>query len=445
MNRPALPAPPQPHSQPPRWGSAGPIRAGLLAIVLLAGGLGGWAVTAELAGAVIAPGRLRVEAQRQVVQHPDGGVVGEILVREGDRVEAGATLIRLDASTLNSELAVLESQLFEIIARRGRLEAEQAGAGTIDFDPEIVAAAVARPEVARLIAGQTRLFDARTETMAGELDLLAERQAQVADQIVGAEAQLAALVRQAELIEDEMVGQRKLLAQGLAQASRVLSLEREAARLEGERGDLLARVAQLRGQIAELGLERLKLGAQRREEAITQLRDLGFRELELRERRIALRERLDRLEIRAPRAGVVYEMTVFAIKAVIRPAEPVLYIVPTDESLVIDVEIDTLHIDEVAVGMDAVIRFSGFSSRTTPELFGRMARISPDAHLDEKTGRSFYRAEAMLAEGEAERLEGRTLMAGMQVEVFIQTGARTPFAYLMQPLTDYFNRAFRET
>ncbi|MCL5777924.1 HlyD family type I secretion periplasmic adaptor subunit [Limibaculum sp. FT325] len=429
----------------PRWGVQRQVRAGLLAILLLAGGMGGWAVTAELAGAVIAPGRLRVEAQRQVVQHPDGGVVGEILVREGDHVEAGATLIRLDDTTLRSELAVLESQLFEIMARRGRLEAEQTDAAEIAFDPELASAAAVRPDVAALIEGQRRLFRARAETMEGERSLLAERQIQIAQQITGTEAQLDALRRQHAFIDEELEGQRKLFAQGLAQANRVLSLEREAARLKGQEGELISRVAQLTAQISEIGIERLKLGTLRREEAITQLRDLGFRELELKERRIALRERLDRLDIRAPRAGVVYELAVFAIKAVIRPAEPVLYVVPTDESLVIDIEIDPIHIDEVAPGMQAVVRFPAFSSRTTPELNGIVARISPDAHLDEQSGRSFYRGEAVLAEGERERLADRELLAGMPVEVFVQTGARTPMAYLMKPLTDYFNRAFRET
>ncbi|MBK0398698.1 HlyD family type I secretion periplasmic adaptor subunit [Limibaculum sp. M0105] len=440
----ALP-PPTDGESPSRWGVKTQVRAGMVAILLLAGGMGGWAATAELHGAVIAPGRLRVEAQRQVVQHPDGGVVGEILVREGDLVEAGATLIRLDATTLNSELAVLESQLFEIMARRGRLEAEQTDADKIAFDPELIEAAARRPEVASLIEGQRRLFRARRETMQGERNLLAERQIQISEQITGTDAQLESLKRQHEFIDEELTGQRKLFAQGLAQANRVLALEREAARLKGQEGEFIARIAQLKAQISEIGLERLKLGTLRREEAITQLRDLGFRELELKERRIALRERLDRLDIRAPRAGIVYELSVFAVKAVIRPAEPVLYIVPTDETLVIDVEIDPTNIDEIAPGMEAVVRFPAFSSRTTPELNGSVARISPDVHVDEQARRSYYRGEALLDEGEIERLEGRELMAGMPVEVFIQTGARTPIAYLMKPLTDYFNRAFRET
>jgi HlyD family secretion protein len=427
-----------------RWSGQRYKIAGLAAVALLVGGIGTWAATAELSGAVISFGQLRVEAQRQVVQHPDGGVVGEILVKEGDLVEAGQTLIRLDPTTLNSELAVLESQLFEIMARRGRLTAEQIGAEEIEFDPELLEAAATRPEVQSLIEGQRRLFAARAETLSGEFTLLGERQTQIAEQIVGTEAQRDAFTRQSQLIEEELVGQRRLFEQGLAQAQRVLALEREAARLEGERGELVARAAQLKAQISELGIERLRLETRRREEAITQLRDLGFRELELKERRIAIREQLDRLEVRAPRAGVVYELSVFAIKAVIRPAEPILYIVPTDESLVIDVQVDPIHIDEVFTGQDVVIRFSAFNSRTTPELFGRMTRVSPDAHFEEATGRSYYRAEATLGEGELERLEGQELMAGMPVEVYIQTGARTPIVYLMKPLTDYFNRAMRE-
>ncbi|HSF94627.1 MAG TPA: biotin/lipoyl-binding protein, partial [Thermohalobaculum sp.] len=234
------------------WGARGLIRFGLFCVLVLAGGLGGWGATAKLKGAVISSGHLRVESQRQVVQHLDGGVVGDILVREGDLVDAGEILIQLDGTAMRSELAVLESQLYEVMARRGRLEAEQLGRPAISFDPALAAAAAASPEVKSLIDGQQSLFEARESTMAREIEVMEERQAQISEQIAGSESQIASLGRQSELIEEELVGQRKLLKQGLAQSSRVLALEREAARLEGERGQMVARTAQLKGQISEI-------------------------------------------------------------------------------------------------------------------------------------------------------------------------------------------------
>ncbi|MDH3666664.1 MAG: HlyD family type I secretion periplasmic adaptor subunit [Paracoccaceae bacterium] len=430
--------------QADNWGARGFIRFGLICVALLGGGFGGWAATAKLQGAIISPGNLRVESQRQVVQHPDGGVVGEILVREGDLVEAGAVLIRLDSTTLASELAVLESQLFELIARRGRLTAEQTDSDEIVFDRELLDEAAENPEVQALIEGQRSLFEARAKTMDREIEVMRERQIQIREQISGSEGEAEALARQTELIDQELGDQRDLLAKGLAQASRVLALEREAARLKGQYGQIVAQTAQLKGQISELEIELLRMGATRREEAITRLRDLGFRELELKERRIALNGQLARLDVRAPLAGVVLDMAVHALKSVVRPAEPILYIVPSDSDLVVDAQVEPIDIDTVRTGQEAVLRFSAFNARTTPELFGVVSKVSPDAFFEEATGRSYYKAEVMLKEGELTKLEGQELVAGMPVEVYIQTGERTPMNYLVKPITDYFNRAMRE-
>lgn len=426
------------------WGAYGFIRAGLICVVLLGGGLGGWAATAKLQGAVISPGNLRVESQRQVVQHPDGGVVGEILVREGDLVDAGTVLIRLDGTTLRSELAVLESQLFELMARRGRLTAEQADNDTIAFEPELLEVATTNPAVKALIDGQESLFVARTKTMDREIEVMRERQIQIREQITGSEGEAEALAHQSALIEKELTDLRTLLAKGLAQASRVLALEREAARLKGQHGQIIAQTAQLKGQISELEIELLRMQATRREDAITRLRDLGYRELELKERRIALNEQLARLDVRSPLAGVVLDMTVFALKSVVRPAEPILYIVPSDSELVVDAQVEPINIDTVRPGQEAVLRFSAFNARTTPELFGMISKVSPDAFQEEQTGRSYYKAEVTLREGELAKLEGQELVAGMPVEVYIQTGERTAVNYLLKPITDYFNRALRE-
>jgi HlyD family secretion protein len=427
------------------WNAGSYIRFGVFCLLLLVGGLGGWAATAELRGAVVSGGRLRVESQRQVVQHPDGGVVGEILVHEGDVVHAGDVLVRLDGTKLRSEMAVLESQLYELMARRGRLVAEQTDRDSIAFDPDLLRAAEQNPEVQALIDGQQALFDARLKTMQREIEVMRERETQIQEQIAGSTSQIEALERQSTLIEEELKGQRKLLKKGLAQASRVLALERESARLEGQRGEMVAQAAQLKGQISETEIEVLRMQATRREEAISNLRDLGYRELELKERRLALKEQLSRLDVRAPLAGTVLDMTVFALKSVVRPADPILYIVPSDTPLVVDAQVDPRQIDSVHVGQDALLRFSAFSYRTTPQLWGRVTLVSADAITDQKTGRSYYRAEVEIKDGEIAKLEDKKLVAGMPVEVFIQTGKRTPFDYLVKPITDYFGRAMRES
>lgn len=426
------------------WSARGFILFGFVCIVLLAGGLGIWGASAMLSGAVIASGQLQVESNRQVVQHPDGGVVGEILVRDGDIVEGGEVLLRLDDALLRSEIAAMESQLYELIARRGRLEAAQMDADRIEFDPELFEVAARNPDVARLVEGQRALFAARRESTAGEMAALDERKLQLADQITGAEAQLASSRRQSELIEQERIAQQSLLDKGLAQAGRVLALEREAAQLEGQAGELIAQIAQLRGQISEIEITQLQRTAQLREDTIAELREIGFRELELTQKRLALRERLSRLEVRAPRAGVVLDMAVHALKSVVRPAEPILYVVPTDTALVIDARIEPMHVDRVWQGQEAVLRFPAFSARTTPEILGHVVRVSPDVITDEVTRQVFYRAEVAMEPGELAKLEGHKLVPGMPAEVFIQTGERTPLNYMLKPIADYFNRAMRE-
>lgn len=423
----------------------GPVLLGLLALALLLGGFGLWSVTTRIAGAVVASGQVEVEQNRQVVQHPDGGVVAEILVKDGDLVAAGAPLVRLDGTLLASELAIVEGQFFEILARRGRLEAERDDARTIRFPDELVRAAGASPAIAALMTGQQRLFAARAETEANEIDQLQRRRAQIANQIDGIAAQRAAADSQLALIGKELADLTGLLDRGLTQAGRVLALEREQARLQGVAGELDAARAEAEGRMTEIDIEMLKRGSTRREDANAQLRDLGYRELELAERRRALTEQIDRLEIRAPVSGIVHALQVTTPRAVIRPAEPVLHLVPQDRPLVIAARVAPIHVDEVRVGQEVALRFAALDSRTTPELFGQVSRISADALADEATKAAYYRTEVVLAPGELAKLDGHAIIPGMPVEVFIRTGERTPLAYLVKPLAEYFNRAFRES
>lgn len=426
------------------WSPRRPLVVGILALVILVGGVGGWSVFSQLSGAIVASGMIEVEGNRQAVQHPEGGVVGAILVDDGDVVQAGDVVLRFDDTLLRSELAIVEGQLYEIMARKARLRAERDGGDAVQFVPELLAVAETDAEIAEQVAGQRQLFHARAESNAKEVSQLRERIIQIERQIDGTQAQIDAIDRQLELIGRELTDQQTLLDKGLTQASRVLSLERESARLSGVRGELVAREAQLEAQQSETEIEILRLGSTLREDAIRELRDLQYREIELRERRLSTKETLDRLEVRAPVSGLVYSRQVNAVRQVIRPADVLMYIVPQEQPLVISAQIPTVHIDEIRVGQPATLLFSSFNRRT-PSLNGQVTKVSADAFTDENTGRTYYTAELLLSDGEVDRLQGLELLPGMPAEAFIKTGERTPLNYLLKPLTDYFNRAFRET
>jgi len=419
---------------------------GFLSLAVLLAGFGTWAAITQIAGAIIASGRIEVDQNRQVVQHLDGGIVSRILVNEGDAVSAGDPLILLDESLINSEITILEGQIFELMARRGRLEAERDAAEEISFDVELKSAIESGLDVSDFVDGQTRLFHARKETLDQSVKQLNKRRIQISDQITGIDAQSTALRSQLELIDEELVGQQELLDKGLAQAARVLNLKREKARLLGQVGELTASKAQSEGKITEIDIEIIKLRTTRREEAITTLRDLQYRELEALEERNVQRKRLERLSIRAPVSGIVYGLNVFAEKSVILPADPLLYLVPQDRPLFIAAQIEPIHIEQVHIGQSVVLRFSTFDQKTTPELDGTVSQISADVFTDETTGIGYYRAEIIVNEGEISRLpDDLYLIPGMPVESFLKTDNRTPLTYLVKPFSDYFVKAFRES
>ncbi|KIC28450.1 MULTISPECIES: HlyD family type I secretion periplasmic adaptor subunit [unclassified Leisingera] len=428
------------------WPARRPLIIGLIALAVLVGGFGSWSVLSSISGAVVATGRIEVDRNRQVVQHLDGGIVAEILVDEGDTVAEGATLIRLDANELNSQLVITEGQLFELMARRGRLEAERDEAADVTFDPELLQAAEAQPDVMDLVEGQRRLFLARRDSTAREIEQLEKRRAQIEEQIRGIQAQQKSMSVQLDLIGEELGNQQSLLDRGLAQAATVLNLRRTQASLDGQLGELVASEAQAEGRITEIDIEILKLGSGQREEAITRLRDLRYQELELAETRRSLQGRLARLDITAPVSGIVYGLQVQTPRSVIRPADPVLYLVPQDRPLVIAAQVAPTDIDQLYTGQEVTLRFSALDQRSTPELFGHVTQVSADAFEDQGSGISYYRAEIELNPGEQGRLPaGTVLIPGMPVESYIRTADRSPLAYLVKPLADYFNKAFRES
>jgi HlyD family secretion protein len=422
-----------------------PMMIGLLALGILVGGFGGWATLTEISGAIVASGQIEVDQNRQVVQHAGGGVVKDVYVEEGDAVSVGDVLISLDPSIEESELSIIQGQVFELMARRGRLTAERDGIGAITFDPRLIERAKTDAGIAELMQGQENLFQARVASNAKQIEQLTKRKSQIANQIDGIVAQRAAVATQLDLIEQELADQQKLLDRGLAQASRVLALQRSQAELSGDVGDLIAKQAESEGRITDLDIQIEGLETTRREDAISRLRDQQYRTLELEERAGALIEKLMRMDIRAPVSGIVYGLSVFTPRSVIRPADPVMFLIPQDRPLVITVQVPPIDIDQVYVGQNAVLRFSALDQRTTPELFGKVTKVSPDAFQDDASRMSYYRAEILLNEGETDRLPANvTLIPGMPVEAFIRTQDRTPLAYLIKPLADYFAKAFRE-
>ena len=417
---------------------------GYAALVFLVFGLGGWAVAARISGAVIASGEIEVKGNRQVVQHPSGGVVIDIRARDGDTVAAGDVLLRLEGDTLDAELEIVEGQLFELVAQENRLEAQRDATDAITFDLEILERSREEPELAELIVAQNAQFTASRDAINKELEQLDERSRQIRNQIEGLEAQNAATEDQLAFTQEELDSTEALLSQGLIQMARVMETRRDMAQLSGARGQIAAQMAENRARLAEIEIEKLKLVNAEHEEAIAALRDLEYREIELRARRRALKEDIARLDVRAPVSGVIYGSTADTLRGVIRSAEPILYIVPQDVDLIVRSRVNADKIDQVELDQEAVLRFSAFDSRTTPEVKGKVAAISADVFTDEITGAPFYRVDIMPQADIDEILKDRQMVPGMPVEAFISTDSRSPLNYLVKPLADYFNRAFRE-
>ncbi len=428
----------------PAWRITIPAAVGFVALAVLVGGIGVWSIRTHLAGAIVSQGVVEVKSNRQVIEHPDGGVVGELIVRDGDHVRQGDLLLRLDGTFLTSEKIIIESQLFELLARKVRLEAERDGVDAAELDSRMQALAAQEPVDSDLIDGQKNLFLARSDTLNQKIDQLGKQRIQIESEIEGTQAQLKSLQRQVELIGNELADQKGLLAKGLTQASRVSALQREEARLTGDIGRLEATIARLKGQIATTGIQIVELTSTRREEAIAELREVQAQVVELSQRRLSLTERLSRLDIRAPVNGTVFGSQVFAVQSVVQPGEPMMYLVPEDTPLLIAARVDAIHVDQLYAGQEVALRFPAFNQRETPEIDGHVVNVSADALTDQNTGFTYYRAEVAPDDGQIERLNGQELLPGMPAEALIKTDERTPMSYLVKPVTDYFNRAFRE-
>lgn len=422
------------------WGLRKPIAIGFVSIGILLGTTTAWAVNARISGAVIASGAIHLENNQQVVQHAFGGVVGQILARNGDTVRAGEVLVRLDETYIASDLESIISQLAEIEVRKARLAAERDGQSELRINLQHPMPKLSE----QLVQGEKILFQTRLENYRGELRQLDEQINQAHVQISGLNAQLEALQAQLQLVSNDLIAAEELKIKGLIASSRVSSLKKEYAQIKGQIGSLSASKAQLNGQISAFEIEAMRLTTQRREEAIVTLRELEFMEIDLRARKHSTKKKLESLEIKSPVEGVVHSSQVFAEQAVISPAQALMQIVPQDQQLVVKSRIQTMHIDDVYLGQNASLRFVSFDHRTTPELFGYVSKISPDVFYDETTGLSYYQAEITPHAQEIDKLGSQKLMPGMPVETFIKTTERSPLSYLTKPFMDYFYRAFRE-
>jgi HlyD family secretion protein len=427
------------------WSIKRPLIITVAATVILLGGFGSWALSSQLAGAVVASGRIEVADNRQVLQHPDGGVVAELLVDEGDDVAAGELLLSLEPGQLELERKIINSRLFEVRVRRARLEAERDGASTVLFATHLRDSASTDTELNELLIGQESLFQARKDTLKSEAEKLQGRITQIQAQVRALASQEEALNEQISLVDAELDRQTTLLEQGLSRSEPIVQLKRDRAELKGTLGEVLARRAEAAERVIETELDIIQLTTVRREEAITELREIRVSEEELRQQLSDLDRRISELNIYAPVSGRILELSVLGPKSVVRPADPIVSMVPKGRDFIINARVPAIHVDQVYAGQTVVLRFPAFDLRSIPDLMGQVVQVSPDAFIDEQTGQSFYKTEVSLSETEQAKLEDRELLPGMPVEAFIRTRDRTPLSYFLEPVSVYFNRAFRES
>ncbi|WP_082496660.1 HlyD family type I secretion periplasmic adaptor subunit [Aminobacter sp. DSM 101952] len=418
------------------------VRLGGVAALALVGGLGLWAATSSLSGAVVAAGHLVVDSNVKAVQHPQGGVVGALNVHNGSVVSAGEVLVRLDDTVAKANLAIVDNGLDELIARRARLTAERDGAGEVTY-PEELTARASDPGIAQLIEGENKLFALRRQARDGQVSQLRERIAQFRQEISGIEAQQKSKQQEIALIKVELDGMEELWKKKLVPISRLADRQRAQAQLDGEDGQLTAAAAQTRGRISETELAIIQIDQDMRSQVASDLREIDAKAGELRERQVAAEQSLKQIDIRAPQAGRVHQLAIHTVGGVVTPGEAIMQIVPTADALVVEARVAPQDIDQVRIGQPATLRLSAFNQQTTPEVDGTVDRVSPDMIEDQKAGLSYYAVRIALSARSLEQAGSPDLKPGMPAEVFLKTTDRTVLSYLFKPLTDQASRAFR--
>jgi HlyD family secretion protein len=420
------------------------LRIGLAAALLIAGVTTAWSIFIKLDSAVVTQGVVVVESNIKKVQHPTGGVVGAINVREGQVVKEGEVLLRLDETATRTALGIVTNELTAVRARASRLIAERAGASAIVFADDLVKRADADRDVSLVLQGETQMFKARSATRQGQKEQLIERVGQLTEELRGLGEQSSSLERQLTVAREELANLRDLQARKLTTVPRITALEREIARNEGALGETIARVASSRGKISETGLQIVQLDKDHATEVAKELRETETKINELQERRVAAEDQLRRVDIRSPIAGVVHQLAVHTVGGVVNATEALMQIVPQTERLIVEVRIAPQDIDQVHVGQDARVRFTAFNQRTTPELNGKLFRVANDVTKDAQTGVMYFLGGVSIPDEELQRLRGPKLIAGMPADAFIRTGERTFASYLVKPLSDQMQRSMRE-
>jgi HlyD family secretion protein len=416
---------------------------GYSSILVLIGGFGAWAALTNINGAVIANATIIAESYSKRVQHQTGGVVSKIMIKDGDRVSEGQALIVLDPTDARSELAIIENTLDELQVKKARLEAQRDGLTELRL-PEAVESKKGEAKTAEIISGQLKLLQSTAESTQGKLEQLKQQIAQMKEQIGGIDAQMKSKKEQVSLIKQELTGLQKLQAKGLVPNSRILAVEREESRLDGENGELRASKASAQNRIGEVELRSLQLQEDVRTAALTELRDAEGKIGELAERRISLSSKLARTTINAPITGTIYQMAVHTEGGVIGPGETLMLIVPEGDDLVLQAQVSPNDIDQVSKGQKAKVRFPSFNARTTPEIYGEVQQIAADISRNDANSPPFYAVRLILSAKEIEKLGINKLKPGMNAEAFIETSSRSPMSYLLKPLFDQFSHALRE-
>jgi HlyD family secretion protein len=419
------------------------LRTGLRALLVIGILAGGWMTLMPLAGAVVVPGNLVVQSNVKTIQHPTGGVVAEIAVHNGMRVGAGDLLLRLDATQAQASRQMVSKQLDEMRVRIARLTAERDGLPRPAVPAEL-SARLDDGNVKTLLASEASLFRARSTARDSQKELLQSRVSQLGEEIGGLEAQVASKARQLELITGELSGVQDLFDKRLVPLNRLTTLQRESARIEGERGQLISAIAETKAKIGEAQLQIVRLDQDFRTDVVKELGEAQGKEAELTERGVAARDVLERIELRAPTSGVIHQLAAHTIGGVIRAGDAIMEVVPDADDLQIEARLQPNDIDQVRTGQQAYVRFSAFNQRVTPQLVGQVAYVSADTSRDQQTNAPYFTVRVMLPEDERRRLAGLQLVSGMPAEVFMQTGSRTMISYLLKPIVDQLHRAFVE-
>ncbi len=411
---------------------------GLLLVVVMVASVGGWAATTPIGGAVIASGFVVVESNIKKVQHPTGGIVALIAVKNGNLVTAGDVLVSLDDTQARANLGIVASQLVQLSGRKARLEAERDQTDHVRFPAGFV---ISGEDAVAIMEGERRLFEVRQSVKNGQIAQFTERIGQLRQEIKGITAQRDAKAEEVELMRDELERLEGMRKKDLVPTTRTLQAQRDLTRLRGEWGAHVAQIARSQGQISETELQIIAVTQNMQTEASKELREIEARIAELLERKVAAEDQLKRIYLRAPQTGYVHDLTVHTIGGVIGPGESVMTIVPTHETLSVEARIGTADIDQVAVGQEAVLRFPALNQRTTPEIKGTVSRIGADLTKDPQANAVYFTVRISVADNDRDAFK---LVPGMPVEAFISTHERTALSYLMKPISDQVTKAFRE-